>query len=301
MTLKIGKSKRLSGLENGEIDSQSAFQMEIRCSFPELFDASEELAIKLNRDMGFLKIATPTMTINEWAHEVNRLKDAYMIPGQIRQGHLFWNGQDIVDLMRNLRILQMYGTVNMNDLPGYHVEHPAVLTCDAAGHCLLDDTIHGRQIAQYTGRIVHVDQIEGYEALAQKKLRYPMMTPATISRAGYELHGIENMPDRTEVRQIIPEGGHATLRTRCIYCGTLVRVRGSIRDDKPYYEVLTEPYCPHLTLRVRQYPKGNGEFTNRLHVRHEQDPPRARANRKAEAEKRQRLDKLQNNTSPADD
>ena len=301
MTLETGSPKRQGSLENGEIDSQSAYQMEIYCSFPELFDAPEELAKQLNRNMGYLKIATPTMTINEWADEINELKTAYMIPGQIRQGHLFWDGQDIVDLMRNLRILQMYGTVNMHDLPGYNVDHPAVLTCDAGGHCLLDDTVHGRQIAQYTGRVVHVDQIEHYEALAQKKLRYPMMTPATISRAGCELHGLENMPDRTEVRQVIPDGGHATLRTRCIYCGTLVKVRGYIKDDKPHYEVDTTPRCPHLVLRTRQYPAGNGEYYHRLLVRHEQDPPRARANRKAEAEKRERLDRLRNNTSQADD
>jgi len=82
--MRTGKSKRQGALENGEINTDDAFQMEIHCSFPELFDAAEGLAEQLNKDMGFLKISTPGMPVYQWAMRVNALKDKYMIPGQVR-------------------------------------------------------------------------------------------------------------------------------------------------------------------------------------------------------------------------
>lgn len=284
--MQTGKSKRPGALENGEIRTTDAFQQEIFCSWPELFDAPEDIAVPLNMNMGFLKIATPGMPLRHWADEVNDLKRLRMIPGPIRQRDLLWDGGDILDLMRNLRVLKMYGTVDMYNLPGYDIDHPAVLTCDAAGMCLLDESLHGSQIARYTGRVAHIDDILHYERLAQKRLRYPMMTPATIAKAGYELHGLENLPERTEITKRIPDDGPAALRTRCIFCGTVIKVRGDMRDGKPHFEIDTSPVCPHLKLKIKEYPDGNGGRFHRLHLRHHQDPPAFRFHRKAETAKR---------------
>ncbi len=143
------RSQRPGALENGEIDVRDAYQQEIFCSWPELFDAPENLAVPLNQNRGYLIISTPGMPLRQWAEEVNDLKRQHLIPGQVRQRHLIWDGQDIKDLMRNLRMLQSYGSVDMHNLPGYGTGHPAVLTCDAHGHCLLDETVHGAQIAKY--------------------------------------------------------------------------------------------------------------------------------------------------------
>jgi hypothetical protein len=286
--MRTGKSKRQGALENGEINTDDAFQMEIYCSFPDLFDAPEKLAEQINRDMGFLKIATPGMPMYQWAMRVNALKGKYVIPGQIRQRHLYWNGLDIRDLMRNIRVLEAYGTIDTHNLPGYEIDHPAVLTADASGQCLLSDTVHGMQIAKYTGRIASIIDIEHYEVLAQRRRTYRMLTPATIARSGYELHGIENMPERTEVMRRIPNDGPAVLRARCIYCGTAIKVRGEIRDGRPHYEIDTSPTCPHLKLCIKEYPDGNGGRFHCLHVRHHQAPPAFRFLRKAEAAKRGR-------------
>lgn len=279
------KSKRPGTLENGEIDVSDAHQQEIYCSWPELFDAPEDLAVPLNQNRGYLIISTPGMPLRHWAEEVNDLKRQYLIPGQIRQRHLIWDGQNIKDLMRNIRILQMYGTVHMHALPGYDIDHPAVLTCDAHGYCLLDETVHGAQIVRYTGRIAHIDDIHHYEALAQKRLRYPMMTPATIIKNGFELHGIENLPERTEIMRRIPDDGPAVLRARCLYCGTAVKVRGQMLKGWPHFEIETSPVCPHLQLRIKEYPGQDGRF-HRLHLYHHQEPPEFRGRRQAEVDKR---------------
>jgi hypothetical protein len=272
------KSKRQGALENGEIDTSDAYQQEIWCSWPELFDAPAALAEQLNKNLGYLKVATPGMPMSHWAQAVNGLKRQLLIPGQVRQRELHWDGVDIGDLMRKLRVLEAYGTVDMHNLPGYENNHPAVLTCDAAGNCLLDNTVHGRQIAKYTGRIASIDDIKHYEAIARKMLRYQMMTPATIMSSGYELHGLENMPERTEIMRTIPDDGPALLRARCIYCGTAVKVRGEMRDGRPHYEIDTTPVCPHLQLRIKQYPGRNGSLFSRLHVYHYQQPPAYRHN-----------------------
>lgn len=281
------KSNRPGALENGEIYVRDAHQQEIFCSWPELFDAPENLAVPLNQNRGYLIISTPGMPLRHWAEEVNDLKRQHLIPGQIRQSNLIWDGQDIKDLMRNIRILQMYGTVHMHALPGYDIDHPAVLTCDAHGHCLLDETVHGTQIARYTGRIAHIDDIHHYESLAQKRLRYPMMTPATIIKNGFELHGIENLPERTEIMRRIPDDRPAVLRARCLYCGTVVKVRGQMLKDRPHFEIDTSPVCPHLQLRIKEYPGQDGHF-HRLHLYHYQDPQTFRGHRKDEADKRRK-------------
>jgi hypothetical protein len=176
--------------------------------------------------------------------------------------------------MKKLRVLQMHGTVHLHDLPGYDLGHPAVLTTDAATTCLLDDTVHGRHIAKYTGRVASIDAIEHYEALAKKCLRSPIVTPATVYRAGFELTGQEAIPDLTEVRKRIPDDGPATIKTRCVYCGTAVKVRGYLRDREPHYEVDTAPRCPHLRLLVGQFRlDGHGsKFHDFLIVRHVRDP-----------------------------
>lgn len=280
------KSKRQGALENGEIDTRDAYQQEIYCSWPELFDAPADLAEQLNKNFGYLQVAPPGMPMGHWAQAVNDLKRQLMIPGQVRQRELHWDGVDIGDLMRKLRVLEAYGTVDIYNLPGYEIDHPAVLTCDVTGNCLLDNTVHGRQIARYTGRIASIDDILHYEAIARKRLRYQMMTPATVARAGYELHGIENMPERTEVMRRIPDDGPALLRSRCVYCGTAVKVRGEMRDGRPHYEVDTTPVCPHLQLRIKQYPDGDGGFFDRLHIYHWQEPRGFLYNRKTEAERR---------------
>lgn len=280
------KSQRQGALENGEIDTRDAYQQEIWCSWPELFDAPADLAEQLNKNLGFLKIATPGMPMSHWAQAVNDLKRQLMVPGQVRQRDLCWDGVDIGDLMRKLRLLEAYGTVDVYNLPGYEIDHPAVLTSDAAGNCLLDNTVHGRQIAKYTGRVASIDSILHYEAVARKRLRYKMMTPATIMRSGYELHGIENMPERTEVMRRIPDDGPALLRARCVYCGTAVKVRGEMRDGYPHYEIDTSPLCPHLQLCIKQYPDGDGGFFDRLHIYHWQEPRAFLHDRKAEAKKR---------------
>jgi hypothetical protein len=266
----IRKSSRTGALENGEIDKNDAYQQEILCSWPELFSVPEALASEINLRAGFLQISTPGMTTNEFGHAVNDLKHHGLIPGGIRPTNLLWDGQNIVDLMRKLRVLQMHGTVHMHDLPGYDLGHPAVLTTDASATCLLDDTVHGRHISQYTGRVASIDAIEHYEALAKKCLRSPIITPATVYRAGFEMTGLEAIPDLTEVRKVIPEGDHAMIRTRCIYCGTAVKVRGYLRNSEPHYEVDTAQRCPHLRLLVGQFRlDGHGsQFFDFLIVRH---------------------------------
>ncbi|WFS63865.1 hypothetical protein LF599_06805 [Pseudodesulfovibrio thermohalotolerans] len=268
------KSRRPGSLENGEINKNDAFQQEILCSWPELFSVPDALASEINLRAGFLAISTPGMTTNEFGHAVNALKGHGLIPGGIRPQNLIWDGQNIVDLMKKLRVLQSFGTVHFHDLPGYDIGHPAVLTTDASCQCLLDDTIHGRHISKYTGRVASIDAIEYYEALSKKCLRSPIVTPATVYRAGFEVTGQESIPDLTEVRKLIPEDGHATIKIRCIYCGTAVKVRGYMRDREPHYEVDTTPRCPHLRLLVGQFRlDGHGsKFHDFLVVRHVREP-----------------------------
>ncbi|WP_207261285.1 hypothetical protein [Desulfovibrio sp. Huiquan2017] len=266
----IRKSRRPGSLENGEIDKNDAFQQEILCSWPELFSVPDALASEINLRAGFLHISTPGMTVNEFGNAVNDLKSRGLIPGGIRPTNLIWDGQDILDLMRSLRVLQSFGTVHFHDLPGYDIGHPAVLTTDASATCLLDDTVHGRHIAKYTGRVASIDSIEHYEALAKKCLRSPIVTPATVYKAGFEMTGRDSIPDLTEVRRRIPEDGPATIKNRCIYCGTQVKVRGYLRDMEPQYEVDTSTRCPHLRLLVGQFRlDGHGsKFHDFLIVRH---------------------------------
>jgi hypothetical protein len=268
------KSRRPGSLENGEINKNDAFQQEILCSWPELFSVPEALASEINLRAGYLAISTPGMPVNEFGHAVNDLKHHGLIPGGIRPTNLLWDGQDIVALMKNLRVLQMHGTVHIHDLPGYDLGHPAVLTTDASATCLLDDTVHGRQIAKYTGRVASIDAIEHYEALAKKHLRSPIVTPATVYKAGFELSGRDSIPDLTEVRKRIPDDGPATIKTRCVYCGTQVKVRGYLQDREPQYEVDTAPRCHHLRLLVGQFRlDGHGsKFQDFLVVRHVRDP-----------------------------
>lgn len=264
------KSRRPGSLENGEINKNDAYQQEILCSWPQLFSVPDVLAAEINLRAGFLQISTPGTTTNEFGNKVNDLKHQGLIPGGIRPHHLLWDGLDIIDLMKKLRILQSYGTVHLHDLPGYDLGHPAVLTTDASATCLLDDTVHGRHISKYTGRVASIDAIEYYEALAKKCLRSPIVTPATVYRAGFEMTGQEAIPDLTEVRKRIPDDGPATIKTRCVYCGTQVKVRGYLRDREPHYEVDTPPRCPHLRLLVGQYRlDGHGsKFFDFLIVRH---------------------------------
>ncbi|WP_207261021.1 hypothetical protein [Desulfovibrio sp. Huiquan2017] len=268
------KSRRTGALENGEIDKNDAHQQEILCSWPELFSVPEAMASEINLRAGFLTISTPGMTVNEFGHAVNDLKSHGLIPGGIRPQNLLWDGQNIVDLMQKLRVLQSFGTVHMHDLPGYDLGHPAVLTTDASCQCFLDETVHGRHISQYIGRVASIDAIEHYEALAKKCLRSPIVTPATIYRAGFELSGRDSLPDMTEVRKRIIDDGPATIKTRCVYCGTAVKVRGYLRDREPHYEVDTTPRCPHLRLLVGQFRlDGHGsQFFDFLVVRHVRDP-----------------------------
>jgi hypothetical protein len=269
----IRRSRRQGSLENCEIDKNDAFQQEILCSWPELFSIPDDMAAEINLRAGFLQISTPGMTTNEFGNKVNALKHQGLIPGGIRPHHLLWDGLDITDLMKKLRILQSYGTVHLHDLPGYDLGHPAVLTTDASATCLLDDTVHGRHIAKYTGRVASLDSIEHYEAIAKKCLRSPIVTPATVYKAGFEMTGQEAIPDITEVRKRIPDDGPATIKTRCIYCGTAVKVRGSLHGREPHYEVDTAPRCPHLRLLVGQYRlDGHGsKFHDLLVVRHIRD------------------------------
>ncbi|QGY41423.1 hypothetical protein GM415_15290 [Pseudodesulfovibrio cashew] len=270
------KSRRQGALENGEINKDDAHQQEILCSWPELFSVPEALASEINLRSGFLQISTPGMPVNEFGHAVNDLKRHGLIPGGIRPHHLLWDGQNIVDLMRKLRVLQLHGTVHFYDLPGYDLGHPAVLTTDASCQCLLDDTIHGRHISKYTGRVASLDSIEHYEAIAKKCLRSPIVTPATVYKAGFEMTGFEALPDLTEVRKRIPEDGPATIKTRCVYCGTAVKVRGYMQDREPHYEVDTSPRCPHLRLLAGQFRlDGHGsQFFDFLVVRHVREPDR---------------------------
>ncbi|MGE4423154.1 MAG: hypothetical protein AB7D39_12720 [Pseudodesulfovibrio sp.] len=270
----IRKSRRTGALENGEINKNDAFQQEILCSWPELFSVPYAMASEINLRAGFLAISTPGMTANEFGNKVNYLKHNGLIPGGIRPTDLIWDGQNIVDLMQKLRILQLHGTVHFHDLPGYDLGHPAVLTTDAAATCLLDDTVHGRHISKYTGRVASIDAIEHYEAIAKKCLRSPIVTPATVYRAGFEMTGKESLPDLTEVRKQIPNDGPATIKTRCIYCGTAVKVRGYLRNSEPHYEVDTAPRCPHIRLLVGQFRlDGHGsKFQDFLVVRHVRAP-----------------------------
>lgn len=286
MKLLPGQAKRLGTFENGEIDPTDATQVEIYCSWPELMAAPEKLVNKLNRNMGFLKIADRRMSLSDWAIKINDLKAKRMIPGQIQQRHLRWDGLDIRVLMRNLRLLQQYGTVDIYNLPGYETDHPAVLTSDAAGHCFLDDTPVGRQISQHTGRVVHINDIKEWDQVLQKQSRQSILTPARLFRQGVDLCGIENLPDQTTVTKRIPEEGYCTLRARCIYCGATVKIRGLIKDERPHYEVDYRLACPHLQVRVKEYLDGNGGRFSRLHVQHYQDPIQFRALRQAEADKR---------------
>ncbi|WFS64026.1 hypothetical protein LF599_07635 [Pseudodesulfovibrio thermohalotolerans] len=270
----IRKSRRPGALENGEIDKHDAYQQEIYCSWPELFSVPEDLAAEINIRSGYLAISTHGMPVNEFGCAVNYLKSQGLIPGGIRPQNLLWDGQNIVDLMQKLRILQLHGTVHFHDLPGYDIGHPAVLTTDASATCLLDDTVHGRHIAKYTGRVASIDAIEHYEALAKKCLRSPIVTPATVYKAGFEMTGFEALPDLTEVRKVIPNDGPATIKTRCIYCGNPVKVRGYLRGREPHYEVDTSPRCHHLRLLAGQYRlDGHGsKFFDFLIVRHVRDP-----------------------------
>jgi hypothetical protein len=267
------KSRRPGALENGEIDKNDALQQEILCSWPELFSVPDDMAADINLRAGFLQISTQGMPVNEFGNKVNNLKSQGLIPGGIRPQNLIWDGQNIVDLMRKLRVLQSYGTVHLHDLPGYDLGHPAVLTTDAAATCLLDDTVHGRHISKYTGRVASIDAIEYYEALAKKCLRPPIVTPATVYKAGFEMTGRDSTPDLTEVRKRIPEDGPATIKTRCVYCGTPVKVRGYLQDREPHYEVDTAPRCPHLRLLVGQYRLDvhGSQFFDFLIVRHVRD------------------------------
>jgi hypothetical protein len=262
---RMKKTKRIGCRENGEIDTNDAFQVEIICSWPALFRAPEEIAGQINRDAGFLRIATPGMPMNEWARRFNGYKGLGLIPGPIRQRDLHWDGQDITRLIDKLCRILEFGTADLTNLPGYDPRLPGVLTCDVAGFCLLDPKTPQETLV---GKIAHVDNLRlASETPPAQRRRGPIRTPATVARRGIELYGTENLPEKTAHSKRIPNNGCCRISTHCLYCGTPVKIRGMLRKGEPYYEIDTQPTCDHLRLRIK--PTSNGEH-HELHVIHEQ-------------------------------
>ncbi|AMK11004.1 hypothetical protein EDC59_101410 [Pseudodesulfovibrio indicus] len=261
-------AKRIGCRENGEIDTSDAFQVEIICSWPALFRAPEEIAGQINRDAGFLRIATPGMPMDEWAHRVNGYKGLGLIPGPIRQRDLHWDGQDITRLIDKLCRILEFGTADLTNLPGYDPRLPGVLTCDVAGFCLIDPKEYGRTPRALIGNIAHIDNLRlASETPPAQRRRSPIRTPATVARLGIELYGTENLPEKTAHSKRIPNNGCCRISTHCLFCGTPVKVRGMVIDNRPHFELDTQPTCNHLRLRIK--PTSNGEH-HELHVIHEQ-------------------------------
>lgn len=250
-------AKRIGCRTNGEIDTSDAFQVEIICSWPALFRAPEEIAGQINRDAGFLRIATPGMPMNEWAHRVNGYKGLGLIPGPIRQRDLWWDGLKISQLIDQLRRIMMFGTPDLQNLPGYDPQLPGILTCDIAGLCLLDPKEYGRTPQALIGNIAHIDNLPlASETSPARRRQGPIRTPATVARLGIELYGIENLPEKTAHSKRIPDDGFCRISTHCLFCGTPIKVRGLLRNGKPHYEIDTQPTCDHLRLRMEPTPDG---------------------------------------------
>ncbi|MBI9079519.1 MAG: hypothetical protein JEY79_07250 [Pseudodesulfovibrio sp.] len=267
----MAKSRRMTQLENGEIEKNDAQQCEIYCSWPELLDAPEQIAEQINRSGGYLRIAEPGMTLNDFAHRVNHYKSEGLIPGSIRPQDLHWDGTDIMKLVTRLGRLIRCGTVNMQDLPGYEPKQRGVLISDAAGYCLLSNDSYGQQLA--TGNIAHIDHIKHtVKRISRIKWRN-LVTPATLARQGVEIYGRNNLPDETILSKLVPQTGFCTIKTRCLFCGTTVKIRGKTVDEKPYYEIDTQPICDHLKLEMHAIalPENDGAC-HKLFVRHIQHP-----------------------------
>ncbi|MGE4192195.1 MAG: hypothetical protein AB7E51_02275 [Pseudodesulfovibrio sp.] len=243
--------KRPGSRENGEIDAVDAYQQEIWCSWTELFYAPEALASEINLTGGFLRIATPGMGLHEFAEKVNELKKQRMIPGPLRPQDLLWDGQDCRVLSAKLAKLMKHGTVDLWHLPGYECGHPAVLTADITTTCLLADTIHGRSISAYTGRVATLAEINAWDDTAATRIRSYSTTPAIVARSGVLLCGEENMPDRSVILRRIPDDGQAKVRARCPFCGRVIDVAGNLLDGEPRYNVGTYPQCGHVRLDIQ--------------------------------------------------
>lgn len=259
------KTKRLGCRENGEIDTSDAYQTEIYCSWPELFQAPTELARQINRDGGHLRISEPGMSTNDWGCRVNEYKRLDLIPGPIRQRDLHWDGQDITRLIDKLCRILEFGTADLTNLPGYDPRLPGILTCDVGGFCLLDPKTPQETLV---GKIAHVDNLRlASETPPAQRRRGPIRTPATVARLGIELYGTENLPEKTILSKGVPDGGYCRISTHCLFCGTPVKVRGLLRNGKPHYEIDTQPTCDHLRLRMKPTPDGKH---HELLVIHEQ-------------------------------
>jgi hypothetical protein len=282
-------AKRIGCRENGEIDTSNAYQVEIICSWPSLFKAPTEIAEQINRDAGFLRIATPGMPMDEWARRVNDYKGLGLIPGPIRQRDLWWDGQDITRLITKLRRILEFGTPDLQNLSGYDPRLPGVLTCDVAGFCLLDSREYGRTPQALIGNIAHIDNLpRASETSPARRRQGPIRTPATVARLGIELYGIENLPGKTTQSKRIPNNGCCRISTHCLYCGTPVKVRGMLRQGKPHFEIDTQPICDHLRLRMGPMPSGKH---HELYVIHEQQPLKSRETCRTEAAERREADR----------
>jgi hypothetical protein len=243
--------KRQGAMENGEINAVDAYQQEIWCSWTELFYAPEALAAEINLTGGYLRISKPGMGLQEFAESFNRLKGQRMIPGPLRPQDLLWDGQDCRVLSAKLAKLMKHGTVDQWHLPGYECGHPAVLTTDITTTCLLADTILGRSISAFTGRVATIAEINAWEDTASTRIRSYSVTPAIVARSGALLCGEENMPDRSVVMRKIPDEGQAKVRARCPYCGRVIDVAGNLLDGEPRYNVGTYPQCGHVRLDIQ--------------------------------------------------
>lgn len=262
------KTKRPGCRENGEIDTRDAYQIEIFCSWPHLFQAPDEIARQINRDGGYLCISEPGMSANDWAHRVNEYKRLGLIPGPIRQRDLWWDGLKITQLIDKLCRIMLFGTPDLQNLPGYDPRLPGVLTCDVAGFCLLDPKEYGRTPRALIGNIAHIDNLRlASEVPPARRCQGPIRTPATVAKLGIELYGTENLPEKTILSKGVPVGGYCRISTHCLFCGTPVKVRGMLRQGEPHYELDTQPTCDHLRLRMEPTPDGEH---HELLVIHEQ-------------------------------
>jgi len=279
------KANRPGCFENGEIDTNDAYQVEIICSWPALFRAPAEIAEQINQDAGFLKIATPGMPMNEWARRVNVYKGLGLIPGPIRQRDLWWDGLKITQLIDKLCRIMMYGTPDLQNLPGYNPRLPTALTCDAAGLCLLDGKQAGRTPQEaLVGRVAHIDTLLTLESTSTRRRWDQIRTPATAARHGAELCGAENAPETVIQSKRIPDNGSCTIKARCPFCGRSIKVRGIHENGTPRREIDTQPICIHVRVRILLAPS-DGSGGVELQVIHEQAPVKFKTMREAEADK----------------
>lgn len=252
------KTKRPGCRENGEIDTRDAYQIEIFCSWPQLFQAPNEIAQQVNQDGGYLRISEPGMSATDWAHRVNEYKRLGLIPGPIRHRDLLWDGQDITRLIDKLCRIQVHGTPDLVFLPGYDPQQPGLLTCDLAGFCLADKNLYGRMMGTaLTIGVVHIDNVRTLEKVSLLHGRRAPLTPAVVARQGVQVIGRENLPEKTILSKGVPDNGFCRISTHCLFCGTPIKVRGLLRNGKPHYEIDTQPTCNHLRLRMEPTPDGD--------------------------------------------